>query len=234
MPHVEMQTIITKISILLLGFTFISAYGREHWPAGSELTALQADSLLKNGAFKSVELPANVVEKMRGKSFKDDDEINLSSLRYLPTLYVDAEGKKYAGELVCATSICEDLEVIFYELYKGAYPIEKMVLIDEYDADDIKSMEANNTSCFNYRRIAGSSSLSKHAQGRAVDLNPFYNPYVKGAIVSPPSAKKYEIRDRDWDYKIKKNDLAYRLFKSHGFKWGGEWTSLKDWQHFEK
>ena len=33
---------------------------------------------------------------------------------------------------------------------------------------------------------------------------------------------------------IKKGDLCYNLFIEHGFTWGGEWKSLKDYQHFQK
>lgn len=54
-----------------------------------------------------------------------------------------------------------------------------MTLIDNYDADDERSMTANNTSAFCYRTVAGSTKLSTHSRGLAVDINPLYNPYVK-------------------------------------------------------
>jgi hypothetical protein len=38
---------------------------------------------------------------------------------------------------------------IFKKLYENNYPIEKIRLVDEYDADDEKSMRDNNSSCFN-------------------------------------------------------------------------------------
>ena len=114
-----------------------------------------------------------------------------------------------------------------------------MLLIDEYDGDDTASMEDNNTSCFNYRVVEGSDSLSKHAYGLAIDVNPFYNPYVTyekdGAErVSPAAAMGYADRSVNFPYKIDEEDLCCRLFKEHGFIWGGNWNSLKDYQHFQK
>jgi hypothetical protein len=100
-------------------------------------------------------------------------------------------------------------------------------------------MEDNNTSCFNYRVVEGSTSLSKHAYGLAIDINPLYNPYITyendGSLsVSPASAKAYADRSISFPYKIDENDLCYKLFTEHGFTWGGNWNSVKDYQHFQK
>lgn len=142
------------------------------------------------------------------------------------------------GELICHQEIAHDLLEIFKVLYKAKYPIERMVLIDEYDADDERSMQANNTSCFNFRRVAGSKTLSCHSTGHAIDINPLYNPMVKirngKTIYSPKNAKAYINRTKDFPYKIDKNDLCYKEFRKRGFIWGGNWRSVKDYQHFEK
>lgn len=135
--------------------------------------------------------------------------------------------------------ITQDILEIMKELYYNDYPIEKMVLIDEYAGDDEASMEDNNTSAFNYRAISGTTTLSKHSLGMAIDINPKYNPYVvtraNGEIViSPENGITYADRTKDFSYKIDENDLCVRLFLEHGFSWGGNWTSPKDYQHFEK
>ena len=113
-----------------------------------------------------------------------------------------------------------------------------MLLIDEYGAEDSLSMADNNTSAFNYREIAGSSRLSKHAKGLAIDINPLYNPYVKQtgegeAVVSPLEGAAYADRAQEFPYKIEEGDLCCQLFGAHGFIWGGSWNSVKDYQHFE-
>ena len=114
-----------------------------------------------------------------------------------------------------------------------------MRLPDVYDADDERQMRANNTSCFCYRNVSGSKNLSKHARGLAIDINPLQNPCVKlrrnGTIqIQPAAGRKYALRKLKFPYKIEKGDLCYRLFIEHGFSWGGNWRSTKDYQHFEK
>ena len=165
--------------------------------------------------------------------------VSYDDLRYVHVLHYDFEGNPAEGELICNEYIAQDLVEIFYELYYNEYQIERMVLIDEYDGDDTASMEDNNTSCFNYRVVEGSDSLSKHAYGLAIDINPFYNPYVTyekdgTQKVSPVAALGYADRTVSFPYKIDEEDLCCRLFKEHGFIWGGNWNSLKDYQHFQK
>lgn len=180
-----------------------------------------------------------IFHRMQGKSYKADCKIPRSELRYLQLSYYDATGKEHIGEIVCNKMIANDLVKIFKELHKHQYPIERMQLVDDYDADDEVSMSNNNTSCFNYRTIAGSTKLSKHAMGLAIDINPLYNPYVRrkkdgNYIVQPANARKYINREKVWPYKIELGDLCYRLFVKYGFKWGGSWSHFQDYQHFER
>ena len=129
---------------------------------------------------------------------------------------------------------------IFRQLYKQGYKIERITLIDDYDADDERSMSLNNTSCFNFRVVSGTTKLSKHAQGLAIDINPLYNPYIhlNNGKVEPANGKPYAT-NRTANRKlpvpfINTSDLCYRLFIQHGFRWGGAWKTVKDYQHFEK
>lgn len=156
----------------------------------------------------------------------------------LKVQYVDLEGVRHEGEIICNHLITQDLREIFAELYKAKYPIERIRPISEYGNDDERSMSNNNTSCFCYRVVSGTTKLSKHATGMAIDVNPRYNPYVhtvNGKLkIEPANGKPYADRSKQYKYKITKGDLCYRLFKQHGFRWGGEWRTVKDYQHFEK
>ena len=200
------------------------------------LTVKEEDDMAP--VFTSEEIPDEVFARMAGKSYKEDCTVPREDLRYLRISCVGADGSAYIGEMVAAADLAEDLLDIFRQLYEAGYPIERMQLIDDYDASDQASMEANNTTCFNFRQIAGSTKLSNHSLGRAVDINPLYNPYVKktanGTIYDPPVAEAYADRDKDFPYKIDHDDLCYQLFTAHGFTWGGDWNSVKDYQHFEK
>ena len=113
-----------------------------------------------------------------------------------------------------------------------------MVLIDDYGADDERSMMANNSSAFNCRVVKGSRKLSPHARGIAIDLNPLYNPYDKTqnghTIVQPEGGRAWIKRGPQVPYGIEEGDLMLQLFKERGWTWGGDWKSLKDYQHFEK
>lgn len=157
----------------------------------------------------------------------------------LKVRHIDAEGVTLEGVIVCNKQIANDLREIFAELYKAKYPIERIRPISEYGNDDETSMRANNTSCYCYRTVEGSTKLSKHARGLAVDINPLYNPCVKRKkdgtlLIQPATGKPYVDRRKSFRYKITEQDLCYRLFIRHGFRWGGAWRSLKDYQHFEK
>lgn len=189
--------------------------------------------------FSAQPIPDSVFLRMQGRSWPEGCTVRRSDLRYLRLSHFDAEKKEYVGEMVCNKAIANDIVEIFRELYRQKYPIQRIRLIDDYEADDEQAMRDNNTSSFCYRKISGSSKLSKHATGMAVDVNTLYNPYVRSGkdghrIVEPATATKYVDRRKSFPYKIVKGDLLYRLFIQHGFKWGGSWWTMKDWQHFEK
>ncbi len=180
---------------------------------------------------------SEIFTRIKGKSYKDNCTVPLSDLRYLHVLHVGFDGKTHDGEIICNKYIADDLLEIFEELYEAKYPIEKVKLVDEYDADDEASMADNNSSSFNFRYISYTTKISKHGYGLAMDINTLYNPYVKtvnGKLsIEPANAADYVDRSKDFEYKIDEDDLAYKLFKAHGFEWGGSWKSSKDYQHFE-
>lgn len=189
--------------------------------------------------FSVTPVDAKLRALMEGHSAKAEKGADWEKLRYLRVLHRDADGNAIVGEMVCNALIANDLIEIFSALFEAGYPIERMRLIDYYGGDDEASMRDNNTSCFNQRAITAGGRLSKHSDGLAVDINPRYNPYYKvkssgKVVVKPEESVEYLDRDAAFPYKIQKGDLCYRLFKKHGFRWGGDWLSGKDYQHFEK
>ena len=191
-----------------------------------------------NAMFYVSEITDDIFARIKGRSYKDNCTVPLSDLRYLHLLHKDINGVIHEGEMICSAKIAEDVLAIFRELYDAGYPIEKVRLVDEYDADDERSMADNNCSSFNYRTVSYTTKLSNHALGLAVDINPLYNPYIKTLNgkphVEPANAVPYTDRAAEYPYKLTEGDLCYRLFTEHGFTWGGHWQSCKDYQHFEK
>lgn len=182
------------------------------------------------------EISPDVEERITGISYPEDCEVPLEDLRYVKVRYYNFYGNINEGELIVNKVVAQDIVDIFKELYRLEYPIANMVLIDEYNADDELSMEANNTSSFCYRNIDGTDILSDHAYGLAIDINPLYNPYVRTNMgdrnVLPLTATDYVDRTLDFEGKIDHNDAAYIAFTNRGWKWGGDWETEKDYQHF--
>lgn len=192
---------------------------------------------MDNKEFYIKPIPDDIFEKMQGKSYKENCTVPREELRYLHILHVGFDNNTHEGELIVNKRIAEDVLDIFKELYKAGYQIEKVRLIDEYNAQDELSMRDNNSSAFNFRYISYSTTLSKHAMGLAVDINTLYNPYIKqvdGRLnIEPANAVNYVDRNRQFPYKIDHDDLCYKLFTKYGFEWGGDWEDSKDYQHFE-
>lgn len=117
-------------------------------------------------------------------------------------------------------------------LYADHFPIHRMRLVEAYGSRDDRSMAADNTSAFNCRIVPGSTTWSQHAYGRAIDINPLENPEVDHGVYSPPSGKIYADRSPGDRGIILAGGSAVRAFESVGWGWGGDWRSLKDYQHF--
>lgn len=184
--------------------------------------------------FTKEEIPEEVYRRIYNHSFRENENITLEDLNYLRITYYDFEGKKHIGEMIVNKKIADDTLSVFKELYDIKYPINNMVLIDEYDADDEKSMKANNSSAFNYRYKTNKNELSNHALGFAIDINPLQNPYVENGIADPKEGTSYINRNLNKMGMILSDDECVRIFKKYGFEWGGDWITPKDYMHFEK
>lgn len=184
-----------------------------------------------------------VYRRIYGKSYRENRDIRLEDLRYLRMLHYNFSHRPQEGEMIVNRAIAGEVLAIFEELFAHGYEICSMYLIDRYwvqngIAADSASVEANNTSCFNYRRIAGSDMLSFHAYGYAIDINPQQNPYVwyeNGAWRwEHKNASPYIDRSGPGRHMIAEGDICHRIFTRYGYDWGGSWDNPKDYQHFCK
>ncbi len=190
--------------------------------------------------FISATIDDDLFQRIYGLSYKEDCMIPREELRYLKVLHYGYDQQIYVGELMVNAELARDFLEIFQALYENQYEIEKMFLIDDFGADDNWSIENNNTSAFNYRvSTLDGVTLSNHAFGRAIDINPLHNPYVTyydwGMDTYFDASIPYMNReDSSLEHMINHEDLCYQLFIEHGFTWGGDWENPKDYQHFEK
>lgn len=206
--------------------------------AGTVVEDFLLEDISLSELFYAIPIDDNIKSRINGKSYGENCDVPYEDLRYIRVLHKNFKGNTQIGEMIVNQSIVDDVLGIFEELYEGDYPIEGMVLVDDYEADDDISMEANNSSAFNFRFIDGTTKRSSHSDGLAIDINPLYNPYVRTIdgkiVVLPESGKSYADRELDNPYYIRKDDLCYKAFTGRGFTWGGEWKSSKDYQHFQK
>lgn len=206
--------------------------------AGTVVEDFLLEDISLSELFYAIPIDDNIKSRINGKSYGENCDIPYEDLSYIRVLHKNFKGKAQIGEMIVNVSIADDVLAIFEELYEGDYPIERMVLVDDYEADDDLSMEANNSSAFNFRFIDGTSKRSSHSDGLAIDINPLYNPYVRTidgkTVVLPENGKSYIDRELDNPYYIRKDDICYKAFTQRGFTWGGDWNSSKDYQHFQK
>lgn len=109
--------------------------------------------------------------------------------------------------------------------------------MDSFKGDDVASMNANNSSAFNGRRIMNTNRWSSHAYGVAIDINPRQNPYLRFNTdentikVLPDEALPFVNRT------VPKKGMVepiVDLFAQYGFtEWGGRWDDKPDYHHFQ-
>jgi hypothetical protein len=171
-----------------------------------------------------------------GPSWRPGCPLDPRRLRRVEINHIGFDGKTHRGDLIVHEDLAAEVIAIFEQLLQLRYPIEKIRSVDNYPAaDDELSMEDNNTSAFNCREIPGTGRWSQHAFGRAIDLNPLLNPYIdRTGAFQPKNAAPYLDRNRTDPGVLHEGDPAVRVFTDRGWRWGGDWRTPSDYQHFER
>jgi hypothetical protein len=221
---------VTKLTAVLVGVGLLASGG------GLAAAPHRASLAVEPAPFEGDSSPIDpkLRKRMTGKSWHEGCPVGIGKLRLLELSYRGFDDQDHRGRLVVHRRVAKDVLAIMEKLYEDRFPIRRMVLIDRYGADDHRSMNADNTSAFNCRFVAGQPGVwSEHAYGRAIDVNPVENPYVSaGGSVSPPKGEPYADRSKDAPGMIHDGDSTVRAFAEHGWEWGGNWSPEKDYQHF--
>lgn len=172
-------------------------------------------------------------ERMSGVSRHPGCPVGFAELRLLSVTHWGFDGRVHRGRLVVHRDYAVGMVGVMRKLFRLRYPIRQMRLVDAYGADDHRSMDADNTSAFNCRYVAGSPGVwSEHAFGQAIDVNPIENPYVTDSgYVSPPAGGRFADRHHAKGV-IHRGGPVVRAFAAIGWEWGGNWSWPKDYQHF--
>jgi hypothetical protein len=175
------------------------------------------------------EVPPDVLAR---SSWDPKCPVEADELRWVRLVFWGFDGRRHTGELLVNADAAEAMVTVFGQLYAAQFPLEEMRITraDEIDAEP--TGDGNNTSAFTCKPLRGSTSWSEHAYGRAVDVNPFQNPYLKGDALIPELASAYVDRSRSAAGMIQPGDAVTRAFASVGWGWGGNWQRSKDSMHF--
>jgi peptidoglycan L-alanyl-D-glutamate endopeptidase CwlK len=155
----------------------------------------------------------------------------LEALCLLDVRYCGFDGSRRRGQLVVHRELAAEIGEIFSRMERWGFPIGSAVPVVRYGWSDEASMAADNTSAFNYRHIAGTDRLSRHATGRALDINPLRNPAVHPDGRVAPVGAVYLPGDPGT---FTGGHPAVRAFREHGWRWGGDFAHVQDYHHFEK
>jgi hypothetical protein len=183
-------------------------------------------------SFRSSVSPISSAFRAQMTSWHRGCPVRVSGLRLVRVSFWGFDGRAHSGRLILHRSYARPVIKALRTLYYKRFPIRRMRPVEAYGSSDDASMAADNTSAFNCRGVTGSSSWSEHAYGRAIDINPLENPEVREGVVSPPGGRAYVDRGKWKKGMIHSGDKAVRAFEAIGWKWGGYWHSLKDYQHF--
>ncbi len=185
----------------------------------------------------SVELKNKMI---KNKNYHNGCPVQIEDLRTVNVKYYTFDGKINNGDLIVHKNVSNDVVKIFDDLFAIRYPVNKIIPIHYFNSSDFASIEADNTSAFNCRYATGESGWSKHAYGKAIDINPIENPYVfRSGNTSHKNSvfflKRVHDKNRKNDQAVLVNgDEAIKIFAKYGWGWGGTWNGAKDYQHFYK
>lgn len=187
-------------------------------------------------AFSISEVPQSIKDSMlQRKVWLESCPVSFEQLSYVNVIHYDFDGDIQKGQLVVCRMIATDVVQIFKELFDLKFPINSLKLIDEYGGNDNLSMEANNSSCFNHRTIAGTSKLSMHAYGLAIDINPLQNPMIvhdgESVSIYPTDGKNFLDRRRQRRGMIE--PVVDIFVRNNLCVWGGAWSNPIDYHHFQ-
>ena len=222
--------------ILVAVFAVSLATNLFPWETASARTARELErAVVRAPEYRAtvMRLPAGVRELMIGSSWHLGCPVGLNDLRLIKLTYWGFDRQAHRGKLIVHRRGAPSIARVFGKLYDDRFPIRRMLLVDRYGADDMRSMKADNTSAFNCRYRNGvCCTWSQHAYGRAIDINPVENPYVGSWGVSPPNGADYVDRTPIRRGMLALRDRAWWAFHAIGWSWGGSWSWPIDYQHY--
>lgn len=195
-------------------------------------SATHIDSLLNDSIMAIDNVPA--IKKSLSNRSNQPCTAMLKDLVLVKIQYWGFDDKEHSGFLIVHKTLGEDVVGIFNELRVMRFPIQALQPIPKA-LRKMPNIYDNTTDSFSCRYVTDQPGImSQHSYGRAIDINPLLNPYVKGCLIVPAKARKHIDRIRPEKGKIIPNSAVTAIFAKYGWDWGGNWHDAKDYQHIEK
>jgi hypothetical protein len=194
--------------------------------------ASPSNRLLQGAVWSIAPISSAQAKRMTGVSWRPGCPVPLRDLRVLTASHWGFDGRGRRGRLIVHEDVAPEVLGVLRRLYAARFPIGRMVPVDAYGGSDFRSIEADNTSAFNCRVVEGTSRWSEHAYGRAIDVNPIENPYVSGGRTSHRASVPFLDRSRRRPGMAYEGGVLVEAFRAIGWGWGGDWSGVKDYQHF--
>jgi hypothetical protein len=159
--------------------------------------------------------------------------VSRAGLRRVEVGYHGFDGRVHRGVLVVNADVATSVATIFTQLFDRGFAIHRMRPIEDYAGDDNASMAADNTSAYNCRRASQAnapSTSSPHANGRAIDVNPYENPWIDPRCGCFQPDSRYGTH-RSGTGVIVRGGVAWTVFTRAGWIWQDNATT--DFQHFD-
>lgn len=171
---------------------------------------------------------ADVIARM-GETWRPGCPVPLEQLRLMTVTHWGFDGKVHQGETVVHGDYAASLEPVFRRMFETRFPIEMLRVTNGVD------VPPNESTAFNCRKKVGNGAeWSEHSFGTAIDINPVQNPYVSrdGSNVIPPAGAPFTDRSLQAPGMLHEGDPVVTAFDAAGWKWGGRWTTSRDYMHF--
>jgi D-alanyl-D-alanine carboxypeptidase len=203
-------------------------------PSPQPSTEPEPEPRFEGGVFR---IGPNLRPRIVGRSWHPGCPVPIRDLRNVRVSYWNFEGNVRIDPLIVNERVAEDILWVFRRLFRAGFPIKRIILPPKWrpprPADYWDRKPTSPTAAFNCRPATGSTVLSEHAYGWAVDINPLQNPYVRSdGSTLRVIARPYRDRSLHRKGMIHDGDIVVRSFAAIGWEWGGHWRTLKDYMHF--
>jgi hypothetical protein len=172
-------------------------------------------------------------------TWRPECPVGRTELTNVSVPFFGMDGMYHRGTITVNKAVARDTIRAFNALAAERFPFRQVVPIENLGGSDISSERADNTSGFNCRKPSEANSpmaASPHAHGRAIDINPWENPWIQPRTGAwEPDAywtgSRRTLENEKYGLVVR-GGTVHEVFTELGWLWAGE-SSSRDAMHFD-